>query len=79
MNPRYFCRVFRELAQQTPLEYVIHYRIEQAAAMLTATDMPIMDIAMECGFNNYSYFIRTFKQLRGETPKQYRQINSNNH
>lgn len=73
MNPRYFCRVFKELAQQTPLEYVIHYRIEQAAAMLTATDMPIMDIAMECGFNNYSYFIRTFKHLLGETPKQYRQ------
>ncbi len=73
MNPKYFCRVFRELAQQTPMEYVIHYRIEQAAAMLTATDMPIMDIAMECGFNNYSYFIRTFKQLLGETPKQYRQ------
>lgn len=79
MNPKYFCRVFKELSGQTPMEYVIRYRIEQAAAMLTATEMPMMDIAMECGFNNFSYFIRTFKRLRGETPKQYRQNNSNQH
>ncbi len=72
MNPKYFCRVFKEVTQQTPMDYVIFYRVEQAAKMLTNTDLSVLEIAMECGFNDYSYFIRTFKKLKGVTPKQYR-------
>jgi AraC-like DNA-binding protein len=40
--------------------------------MLTNTDLSVLEIAMECGFNDYSYFIKTFKKLKGVTPKQYR-------
>ena len=72
MNPKYFCRVFKEVTQQTPMDYVIFYRVEQAAKMLTNTDLSVLDIAMECGFNDCSYFIRTFKKLKQVTPKQYR-------
>ena len=72
MNPKYFCRVFKEITQQTPMDYVIFYRIEQAAKMLVNTDLSVLEIAMECGFNDYSYFIKTFKKLKGMTPKQYR-------
>lgn len=72
MNPKYFCRVFKEVTQQTPMDYVIFYRIEQAAKMLTNTDLSVLEIAMECGFNDYSYFIKTFKKLKSVTPKQYR-------
>lgn len=75
MNPKYFCRVFKEYTQQTPMEYVISYRIEQAAVMLTNTSNPIMDVALECGFNDCSYFIRTFKRIKGVTPSQYRKMN----
>ena len=76
MNPNYFCRVFREYTQQSPMDYVIFYRIEQAAELLTGTAQSITEVAMECGFNDYSYFIRTFKRLKGITPKQYRKLNS---
>ena len=72
MNPKYFCRVFKEVTQQTPMDYVIFYRVEQAAKMLSNTDLSVLEIAMECGFNDCSYFIRTFKRLKAVTPKQYR-------
>jgi AraC-like DNA-binding protein len=72
MNPKYFCRIFKEVTQQTPMDYVIFYRVEQAAEMLINTDLSVLEIAMECGFNDYSYFIRTFKKLKSATPKQYR-------
>lgn len=72
MNPKYFCRIFKEVTQQTPMDYVIFYRVEQAAKMLSNTDLSVLEIAMECGFNDCSYFIRTFKRLKAVTPKQYR-------
>ena len=72
MNPNYLCRAFQEITQQTPMDYVIFYRIEQAAIMLTSTRLAIMDIALECGFNDHSYFTKTFKRLEGMTPREYR-------
>ncbi len=72
MNPKYFCRIFKEITQQTPMDYVIFFRIEQAAKLLSTTDLSVLEIAMECGFNDCSYFIRTFKKLKHVTPKQYR-------
>lgn len=71
MNPNYFCRLFKEITMQTPIEYVMHYRIEKAAIMLSSYNMSNIEIALECGFNDYSYFIRTFKKIKGITPKQY--------
>ena len=74
MNPKYLCRIFKTLTQQTPMDYVIFYRIEQAAHLLSNTDLPITRIALECGFNDCSYFIRMFKRLKQLTPHQYRKM-----
>jgi AraC-like DNA-binding protein len=40
--------------------------------MLLSTNKSIMDVAFDCGFNNVSYFIKVFKQLKGSTPLSYR-------
>jgi len=72
MNPRYFCRFFRSITHQTPIEYVNMYRIEKAAQMLHSTRLPITDICMECGFNDSSNFIKVFRKYKGMTPMQYR-------
>lgn len=72
MNPRYFCRAFKEITMQSPMDYVSFYRIEQAVRLLQATELSVMEIAMECGFNDCSYFIRIFKKQRNMTPGQYR-------
>ena len=75
MNPRYFCRFFHSITHQTPLDYVNSYRIEQAAQMLHATDLPVTAISLECGFNDSSYFVKVFRKYRGVTPNQYRKQN----
>lgn len=72
MNPQYFCRAFKDVTMQSPMDYVIYYRLEQAVRLLTATDMSVMEIALECGFNDCSYFIRVFKKQKQVTPNQYR-------
>lgn len=75
MNPKYFCRIFKEITQQTPMDYVIFFRIEQAAKLLSSTNLSVIETGMECGFNDCSYFIRTFKRLKNITPNQYRKNN----
>lgn len=71
-SPNHFCRIFKEVTRQTAMEYIISYRLERAINMLSATDLSITEIAQDCGFNNYSYFIRTFKKSIGTTPHHYR-------
>lgn len=72
MSPKYFCRFFRELTDKTPVEYLNTYRIERAARKLTGTDLPVTEIAFSCGFNDLSYFIKTFKHYKGMTPREFR-------
>lgn len=72
MNPKYFCRFFRSITHQTPIDYVNMYRIEKAAQMLHSTRLPVTNICMECGFNDSSNFIKVFRKYKGMTPKQYR-------
>lgn len=71
MSPKYLCRFFKKMIKKTPIEYLNYYRIEIACHKLTTTNMSITDIAFSCGFNDLSYFIKTFKKYKGVTPKKY--------
>lgn len=71
MNPRYFCRYFRGMTERTPIDYLNYYRIECACEMLSTRNISIKETAISCGFNDESYFIRTFHKYKGITPKQY--------
>ncbi|MCI9457757.1 MAG: AraC family transcriptional regulator [Oscillospiraceae bacterium] len=71
MSPKYFCRFFQEMTQHTPIEYLNIYRIERACYQLIATDRSVTEIAFSCGYNDLSYFIKTFKRYKGVTPKRY--------
>ena len=72
-NPQYLCRFFKTIAGITPIQYLIQYRIKRASFLLTNTSQPVLEIAMDCGFENFSYFIRKFKEILGCTPKEYRE------
>ena len=72
MSSKYFCRFFRAMTHRTPIEYLNYYRLERASYLLTSTDLPVTQVAMDCGFNDLSYFIRSFKKYKGVTPKKYR-------
>ena len=71
-NSQYLCRFFREIAGISPIQYLIHYRLEKACYLLVHTSRQISEIALDCGFDNISYFIRKFKERKGCTPKDYR-------
>ncbi len=72
MNRTYFCTYFKKVMRTGVFDYINCKRIEKACMMLTGTTQPVIKIAMECGFENISYFNRRFKQKIGMTPVQYR-------
>lgn len=56
----------------TPIEFLRNYRIEKGAKLLEITDMSITEIAFETGFNDASYFSKTFGKQIGCSPQNYR-------
>ncbi|MBW7473719.1 AraC family transcriptional regulator [Paenibacillus oenotherae] len=72
MSEAHFCRLFKEITTKTPIAYINQYRVQQAALLLTTTDKKMMEIALDVGFSNSSYFIGIFKQYYGCTPSFYR-------
>jgi AraC-like DNA-binding protein len=65
---RYCKRVFH----LTPRQMIQKVRLEHAHRLLHS-DMPITDVALQCGYTDHSAFTRQFKALTGFTPRQYRQ------
>ena len=72
LSPSYFSKLFKSMFEKTTIEYINEYRIEKSCLQLTQTDDKIIDIAFSVGFDNFSYFIRKFKLLKGMTPSAYR-------
>ena len=71
MNKRYFCRYFREMMGKTPIKYLNYYRVECACELLSTSERSVSEVAMACGFNNISYFVRVFGAQKGTTPSLY--------
>jgi len=66
-----FCRYFKKILHITYTDFVNEYRINQACRLLFE-NKPIADICFEVGFNNISHFNKTFKQLKGVSPREYK-------
>lgn len=69
-------RCFHTTINTTPIQYLKQYRIQQAAHQLVFSNDKISDIASKCGFQDMSYFTKTFKQLKNCVPSEYRTLNS---
>ncbi len=65
-------RCFRAMLGTTPIQYLKQLRVQKAAALLLATERRVADIAAQCGFQDASYFTRTFRAYQGCTPAEYR-------
>jgi AraC-like DNA-binding protein/mannose-6-phosphate isomerase-like protein (cupin superfamily) len=68
----YFIRMFKRITGRTPLDYLNHYRMQQAAKMLETDKFKIIDIAYEVGINDDSYFTKLFNKYFGCNPSHYR-------
>lgn len=68
----HFMKLFKELTGMSFTAYLISYRLELAAKQLIETDLNIIEIALNCGFHNHSYFTRAFTKKYAATPMKYR-------
>lgn len=64
----YFSRLFKQFTNVSFYKYVNQKRIEKAAEMLTEPNISITNVALSCGFESLSSFIRMFKIVKGLYP-----------
>lgn len=68
-----FTTVFQELTNKSPIVYLNHLRLNNAARALEFRNgVSITDICFDCGFGSSQYFSRRFSEYFGQSPKEYR-------
>ncbi len=72
LSRSHFHALFKEETGTTFIKYVNDVRCQKAGELLATTNTPILEIALTCGFNNFSHFCHTFKDVYGYTPGQFR-------
>ncbi|WP_158301823.1 AraC family transcriptional regulator [Paenibacillus mesophilus] len=73
MSGRHLSRLFTDTLGMSFSEYVRTERMRQAEELLASTDMPLKEIAQECGFQSIHYFTRAFCESKGIPPGKYRE------
>lgn len=71
----HLCRLFRQHYTCTPTEYVNSLKLNYAANMLINSDMDILDISLDSGFDNLSHFYHVFKKEFSNSPSEFRKVN----
>ena len=75
-SEEHFCRLFKEVTQFTPMQYLKIFRLERAMQLLNEGKYTVNQIAVLCGFSDPNYFSRCFKNFFGMTPSQMQQPNT---
>lgn len=65
-------RRIRALTGYSTSAYILRLRMERAKELLGTTNHAVSDVALRCGFDDTSYFTRTFRNFYGCTPSQMR-------
>jgi transcriptional regulator GlxA family with amidase domain len=72
VSEAHFARSFRDAFGVPPHRYLLTRRIERAKALLRDTDLPVIEIAFQTGWNSLGTFGRTFRDVTGESPRELR-------
>lgn len=68
----YLSRCFKGYTGMTFIDYVNHYRVNEASYILKNTDLTSLQVAFASGFDSLRNFNRVFKKITGKTPSEYR-------
>lgn len=68
----FFFQSFKAMTGLTPNVFVHRLRIQMAQELLSRTSRSVLDIALDCGYHSHHTFDKTFKKLRGMSPREYR-------
>lgn len=71
-SPNYFSEMFKKETGLTFNSYVTELRLSFAKKLLRYSDLTVTEICYECGFRDYSHFMRSFKEHFGTSPKKFR-------
>ena len=71
-STHYFCCLFKQSMHISPYQYVILQRIERAKQLLKQPDLPLVKVALACGFCDQSAFSHAFRKYVVTTPRDYR-------
>lgn len=72
LTPNYISMIFKHEMNETITEYIIKVRMEQAKHLLKTTDLKILEVAREVGYEDPHYFSKAFKKYSGTHPQKYR-------
>jgi AraC-like DNA-binding protein len=72
LSPTHFSRLFRRHTGRRFSDVLNQLRINRACELLARTDRDLVVVALECGFNEQSYFQKVFRRYTGMTPGTYR-------
>src|SRR4029077_5037417 len=73
VSEAHFARSFKDAFGVPPHRYLLTRRIERATALLRDTDLPVTDIAFGTGWKSLGTFGRTFRDVTGESPGEWRE------
>lgn len=73
LSPNFFCKMFRHIIGNSPLEYINETRIRLAKNLLATSVLSVEEISSRLGFDDVAYFYRMFKRHTNMTPNTYRQ------
>ncbi len=71
-NTDYFSRLFKLHTGTRPVNYINEKRIERAQYLMASSRMTYSEISRQTGFEDLSYFSKTFKRFTGMSPKEYK-------
>lgn len=74
LSPFHFARSFKQATGVSPHQYLIKSRIARAKALLSKSELPIVEVGFRVGFKNQSHFTTLFRRMTHLTPKAYREI-----
>src|SRR5215469_18901127 len=72
LSEAHFIRSFRATFGETPHRYLQRRRVERSMFLLRETERSITDICLDVGFTSLGTFSRTFRDIVGESPSDYR-------
>ena len=72
LSPNYLCKVFKQFNGMTIWNYVLIRRIEEAKRLLKDTDLSIIEVQLQCGFQTSANFNKMFCRMTGTSPGSYR-------
>jgi AraC-like DNA-binding protein len=72
VSEAHFIRTFRATFGETPHRYLQRRRVERAMFMLRESDSSVTEICFDVGFTSLGTFSRTFREIVGRSPSEYR-------